>query len=364
VRGAVERTYVMRLAAGRVRPDEVASTGIRYYAFAGVVIGETTPSTLYWLSGTTQGTMTTSVAAFSQSTVIRRASTPSGTMLTGTGTWPDDRAFLGDPAHSSTGLADVGARKYDPALGLFLSPDPVLSTSNPQAMTRYTYAVDDPVTGSDPSGLVPLVPYIDDGQRCVGTLKGCEASEAATAASKVTMRYDPVRRGTEIKFDGYRFIIPDNNRGIPEENITAANDLNKLLQQQGNFYNGPLVGGNSGHGFVYVTPYEDDPGSVPDLIRITYLNGQPQSAVGVELYSPKPPTSLSNIQLEIQKKINGTQADAAVVRAANTQQADRIENMDYYFYGEDPPLKASVARFGNLLVVGRPSDIVPLTVPL
>ena len=36
--------------------------------------------------------MTTAVAAFSQATVIRRETTPYGTVLNGTGTWPDNGA--------------------------------------------------------------------------------------------------------------------------------------------------------------------------------------------------------------------------------------------------------------------------------
>ena len=77
-------------------------------------------------------------------------------MLTGSGTWPDDKGFLGDPAHSATGLVDVGARKFDPATGLFISVDPQLDPTKPQTMTGYTYAADNPVTDSDPTGMVTV----------------------------------------------------------------------------------------------------------------------------------------------------------------------------------------------------------------
>jgi RHS repeat-associated protein len=149
-------------------PDEQLSTdgttpsGVRYYTFAGHAIGEATASTaknapvnLYWVNGTAQGTLTAAVLSSNESApVIRRASTPYGTVLTNASSpaWPDDRAFLGDPASPATDLVDVGARKYDPATGLFVSVDPVLNVANPQTMTGYTYAADDPVTDSDPSG--------------------------------------------------------------------------------------------------------------------------------------------------------------------------------------------------------------------
>jgi len=154
-------------------------TGERYYSFAGQVIGETAASgstggTLYWLSGSVQGTMTTAVAAFSQSAVIRRAGAPYGTMLAGTGTWPDNKGFLGDVSHSATGLVDIGARKYNPATGLFVSVDATLDTGNPQTMTGYTYAADDPVTASDPTGMITInedgdvviTPYDSGGGGC------------------------------------------------------------------------------------------------------------------------------------------------------------------------------------------------------
>ncbi len=149
-------TTTLYLAGEQLSTNGTTTTGERYYTFADEVVGETSQTTLYWLSGNVQGTMSTAVAAFSQSTVIRRASTPYGTILTGSGTWPDNNGFLGDPAHSATGLVDVGARKFDPATGLFISVDPELNATNPQTMTGYTYAADDPVTDSDPTGMVTV----------------------------------------------------------------------------------------------------------------------------------------------------------------------------------------------------------------
>ncbi len=129
------------------------TTGIRYYTFAGQTIAETTASTLYWIDGNNQGSMTTAVAAFDESgPVIRRALTPYGAPVTGTGTWPDNRTLLDDPYDSATGLVTVGARQLNPATGLFISVDPILDTSSPQTMTGYSYAGADPVSQADPTG--------------------------------------------------------------------------------------------------------------------------------------------------------------------------------------------------------------------
>ncbi len=155
-------TTTLYLPDEQLSTDGTTTSGVRYYSFGGHKIGEATASTakgaatsLYWVNGTAQGTLTAALLSSNEGAgVIRRASTPYGAVLTNSssGTWPDDRTFLGDPASPATGLVDMGARKYDPATGLFLSVDPVLNVANPQAMTGYTYAADDPVTDSDPSG--------------------------------------------------------------------------------------------------------------------------------------------------------------------------------------------------------------------
>ncbi len=66
--------------------------------------------------------------------------------------FPGSRGFLNDPADASTGLTNIGARWYDPATGTFASLDPVLDPASPLQLNGYTYASDNPVDGSDPTG--------------------------------------------------------------------------------------------------------------------------------------------------------------------------------------------------------------------
>ena len=68
-------------------------------------------------------------------------------------TWPDDKAFLGKPADTSTGLTHIGARQYDPATGQFVSVDPVLDPAKHQSINGYSYAGNNPVSFADPTGL-------------------------------------------------------------------------------------------------------------------------------------------------------------------------------------------------------------------
>jgi RHS repeat-associated protein len=71
-----------------------------------------------------------------------------------TTTWPDNRTFLNKTTDTTTGLTDIGAREYDPTLGRFISLDPLFEASSPQQLGGYSYAGDNPITQSDPTGLM------------------------------------------------------------------------------------------------------------------------------------------------------------------------------------------------------------------
>jgi len=72
------------------------------------------------------------------------------------GLFPTDRRFTGQRWEASLGLYDYKARFYDPALGRFLQPDPLVSEpGNPQALNRYMYVYNNPLRYTDPSGHIP-----------------------------------------------------------------------------------------------------------------------------------------------------------------------------------------------------------------
>ncbi|KAK1183177.1 polymorphic toxin-type HINT domain-containing protein [Streptomyces sp. NBS 14/10] len=67
--------------------------------------------------------------------------------------WPGTKGFVGGTDNTkTTGLTHLGARDYDPTTGRFLSVDPVMDLTDPQQVNGYTYANNNPVTGSDPTG--------------------------------------------------------------------------------------------------------------------------------------------------------------------------------------------------------------------
>jgi RHS repeat-associated protein len=129
-------------------------TGTRYYTHDGATvamrIGDNNPRYIQAdQHGTSQVTTTTP-----DFTTTRRTFDPYGNPIgTGQGLWPDNRGFLNMPHNPVTGLTDIGARKYDPTTGSFISVDPVLDTANPQQWNHYAYSNNNPVTYSDPTGL-------------------------------------------------------------------------------------------------------------------------------------------------------------------------------------------------------------------
>ena len=59
--------------------------------------------------------------------------------------------------HDPTGLIHIGARPYDPLTGRFATVDPILDPADDQQINGYTYAHNNPVTFSDPTGLLALI---------------------------------------------------------------------------------------------------------------------------------------------------------------------------------------------------------------
>lgn len=139
-------------------------SGTRYYTAAGKTIAVRTATKgvtgtkLNFLASDHHGTSSLTLEAGTWA-VTRRQTTPFGAARgTSPSTWPDDKAFLGKPADGNTGLTHIGAREYDPAIGQFISVDPVLTLEQHQSLNGYAYANNSPATFSDTTGL-----WLDDG---------------------------------------------------------------------------------------------------------------------------------------------------------------------------------------------------------
>ncbi|MFE7504157.1 RHS repeat-associated core domain-containing protein [Promicromonospora sp. NPDC057488] len=67
------------------------------------------------------------------------------------GNWTGEHGYLDKPV-DTTGLTAIGARMYDPALGAFVSVDPIMDLADPQQWNAYGYSNNNPTTFSDPTG--------------------------------------------------------------------------------------------------------------------------------------------------------------------------------------------------------------------
>ena len=76
-----------------------------------------------------------------------------GVSLAGFATRPGQVGFLGKTEDPTSSLVLLGPRGYDPTLGIFLQPDPLLAPGDPASAAAYQYAGANPIAFSDPSGL-------------------------------------------------------------------------------------------------------------------------------------------------------------------------------------------------------------------
>jgi len=82
--------------------------------------------------------------------VQRRTYAPYGDRIHNSSTHAESRGYI-DQRADETGFIYLHARYYDPALGIFLNPDPIGAAGG---LNEYGYALGDPVNGTDRSGLV------------------------------------------------------------------------------------------------------------------------------------------------------------------------------------------------------------------
>jgi RHS repeat-associated protein len=153
-----------------------ALTGNRYITASpdGITIVHASSGAITYELTDTQHTATTDVAA-SNLAVTNRYYDPYGNPRgTTPATWADPNAYLGQPQDTTTGLDLLGARQYDPTTGRFLSVDPVLEAGDQRQMNGYSYAGDNPVDSTDPTGTMIRTP-----NGCVGSVQACYGGSGA-----------------------------------------------------------------------------------------------------------------------------------------------------------------------------------------
>ena len=74
---------------------------------------------------------------------------PYGSQRIATGSFSEQRRFIGEEYDGDTAFSYLNARYYDPNLARFISPDPLFDQTRPQSLNPYSYGHNNPTTNSD-----------------------------------------------------------------------------------------------------------------------------------------------------------------------------------------------------------------------
>ncbi|WP_328912232.1 MULTISPECIES: RHS repeat domain-containing protein [unclassified Streptomyces] len=131
------------------------TTATRYYTWLGQTVAvRSSDGSFKWTLSDAHDTGTTQIDATTQAVTHRRTDPFGNVRGTIPGAWTGDHGFVNGVRDTTTGLTHLGARDYDPTTGRFISLDPLLELTDPQQINGYSYAANNPVTGSDPTGLM------------------------------------------------------------------------------------------------------------------------------------------------------------------------------------------------------------------
>jgi RHS repeat-associated protein len=305
---------------------------VRTYTLGGtaIAVGSSLPGGgLDYVLNDPHGTATMAMDTTTQA-VSRRQYTPYGQVRgTTAAAWPDPtRGFLARPQDLTTGYADVGARKYDPTLGRFISRDPLLETNDSQQLGGYTYAADNPVTRSDPSGLRAC----PDGDCSTGRVQAPQQPSPSYYGPPLS-----VQRGSAGTYVVDQAGMPHVLRTGPDTSDPEAMKMHDYLTGFLKQSNGYCDGSNGCTGYEYlwqddkatksmVTSSKYDPapkGTTSDFIKLTFVNGEMRNVSSVDVYSPDPGSTKSTINREIAQKLN-KQADQVVVYLKSPDQRSLV----------------------------------------
>lgn len=180
------------------QPSGSRTSSTRYYEFAGRTVAVREGNTVESVDSIIDDPQGTATFAINNKTgaLSGRRLAPFGSPRRDASDWPGRRDFVGGTADADAGLIQLGARPYDPAIGRFLAVDPLLDTSSSRQINGYSYANNNPVTLSDPSGLDPMFHCSTPG--CHNTMYSGTPAVQDQLATDAQARGEAEARRTEI----------------------------------------------------------------------------------------------------------------------------------------------------------------------
>ncbi|RVX42174.1 intein/RHS repeat-associated protein [Nonomuraea polychroma] len=153
IRRDPDGTATLYLGSMEVQATAAGVKATRYYTGPdGAVVAMRTGTSLKWMASGLHGSTQLAIDD-ATGQISRERYLPFG-QRRGNDDLPfTDHGFLGKTEDASTGLDYLSARYYDPAIAKFISTDPLLDLSKPQWTNPYSYAGNNPIGASDPSGL-------------------------------------------------------------------------------------------------------------------------------------------------------------------------------------------------------------------
>ena len=112
---------------------------------------------------------------------------------------PTEHLFTGKERDTESGNDYFEARYYSSAMGRFMSPDPLLNSGrpdDPQTWNRYSYVLNNPLVGTDPTGLYNLPTNCGDDKTCAGTAANLKSGVTALTAAVNKLPDDDPRKST------------------------------------------------------------------------------------------------------------------------------------------------------------------------
>jgi len=133
---------------------------VKYYSFGPTLVAKRDGAGTFWYHHDHLGSVRR-ISDDAGNPVSRVEFTAFGDRLPGSSTFTDGAAItdtfgFNGKRQDPTTFAYFEARYYDPRIGRFLSPDTVIPGEQPQALNRYAFAFNNPISNSDPSGHDPV----------------------------------------------------------------------------------------------------------------------------------------------------------------------------------------------------------------